>query len=50
MGSTACIIYITLENSKRILYCAHVGDTRAVLVKNIGQKVWTKKVGQKKMD
>ena len=38
VGSTACIIYITLENSKRILYCANVGDTRAVLVKNIGQK------------
>ena len=38
VGSTACIIYITLENSKRIIYCANVGDTRAVLIKTIGQK------------
>ena len=33
MGSTGCIIYITLENSRKILYCANVGDTRAVLIK-----------------
>ena len=33
VGSTACIIYITLENSKKILYCANVGDTRAILIK-----------------
>ena len=38
VGSTACIIYITYENSKRIIYCCNVGDTRAVLIKNIGQK------------
>ena len=33
VGSTGCIIYITSENSKKILYCANVGDTRAVLIK-----------------
>ena len=33
VGSTACIIYITKENSRRILYCANVGDTRGVLIK-----------------
>ena len=38
VGSTACIIYITSENSKKILYCANVGDTRAVLIKNNSQK------------
>ena len=34
VGSTACVIYITIENNNRILYCANVGDTRAVLVKD----------------
>ena len=34
VGSTACIIYITIEYSKKILYCANVGDTRCVLIKN----------------
>ena len=34
VGSTACIVYITTENSKKILYCANVGDTRCVLIKN----------------
>ena len=38
VGSTACIRYITSENSKKILYCANVGDTRAVLIKNNSQK------------
>ena len=33
-GSTACMVYITSENSKKILYCANVGDTRCVLIKN----------------
>ena len=33
VGSTACIIYITYENSKKILYCANIGDTRCVLIK-----------------
>jgi serine/threonine protein phosphatase PrpC len=34
VGSTACVIYITVENNNRVLYCANVGDTRAVLVKD----------------
>ena len=33
VGSTACVIYITIENSRKILYCANVGDTRCVLIK-----------------
>ena len=33
VGSTACVSYITIENSKKILYCANVGDTRCVLIK-----------------
>ena len=28
VGATACVVYITKENGKRILYCANVGDTR----------------------
>ena len=34
VGSTGCIVYLTIENSQKILYCANVGDTRAVLIKN----------------
>ena len=30
-GSTACIVYITKQNNKKILYCANVGDTRCIL-------------------
>ena len=30
-GSTACVVYITIENNKKILYCANVGDTRCLL-------------------
>ena len=33
VGSTACIIYLTSENSQKILYCANVGDTRCILIK-----------------
>ena len=33
IGSTACIIYLTTENSRKILYCANVGDTRGILIK-----------------
>ena len=33
VGATACIIYITIENNKKILYSANVGDTRSVLIK-----------------
>ena len=34
VGATACIIYITNENNKKILYSVNVGDTRSVLIKN----------------
>ena len=33
VGATACVVYITKENGKRILYCANVGDTRCTLIK-----------------
>ena len=33
IGSTGCIIYITEENNKKILYCINLGDTRCVLLK-----------------
>jgi len=33
IGSTACIVYITKENSKKCFYCANIGDTRCVLIK-----------------
>ena len=32
IGSTACIIYITKENGKKILYSANIGDTRSILI------------------
>ena len=42
VGSTGCIIYITKEYSinrtKKILYCANIGDTRAILINKIGYK------------
>ena len=38
VGSTGCVVYITVENGKRILYVANVGDTRAVLVKQTQTK------------
>ena len=42
IGSTACIIYITKEytinSTKKIFYCANIGDTRAVLINNSGIK------------
>ena len=34
MGSTCCMIYITQENNKKILYSANIGDTRSVLLSN----------------
>ncbi len=34
VGSTACIIYITKENNKKFLYCANVGDTRCIILRN----------------
>ena len=38
VGSTACMVYITKENGKRILYCANVGDTRCILISESGSK------------
>ena len=38
IGSTACIAYITEEGGKNILYCANVGDTRCILIKEFGNK------------
>ena len=32
MGATACIIYITKENGKRVAYSANIGDTRSLLI------------------
>ena len=34
VGATACVLFITKENGKKILYCANVGDTRCTLIKN----------------
>ena len=34
VGTTACIIYITNEKDKRVIFSANVGDSRTVLVKN----------------
>ena len=38
IGSTACVVYITKENSKKCFYCANVGDTRCVLIRSNGAK------------
>ena len=38
VGSTACIIYITKENGKKILYCANIGDTRCILINEYGNQ------------
>ena len=38
MGSTACIIYITKENGKRVLYSANIGDTRSLLLSSSDYK------------
>ena len=32
IGSTACVIYITKENGKKVLYSANIGDTRSILI------------------
>ena len=32
IGSTACIVYITIENGKKVLYSANIGDTRSLLI------------------
>ena len=36
VGATACIVYITKENGKKILYCANIGDTRCILINDYG--------------
>lgn len=33
-GSTATIVYITIENGKRVLYCINLGDSRCILLSN----------------
>ena len=38
IGSTACIVYITREKSKKCFYCANIGDTRCVLINKSGAK------------
>ena len=32
IGSTACIVYITKEKGKKVLYSANIGDTRSLLI------------------
>ena len=32
VGSTGCIIYITRENNKKVIYSANIGDTRSILI------------------
>ena len=32
IGSTACIVYITKEKVKKVLYSANIGDTRSLLI------------------
>ena len=36
MGSTACTVFITKENGKRVLYSANIGDTRCIIISKIG--------------
>ena len=31
VGSTGCVVYITQEGNKKVLYCANAGDTRCTL-------------------
>ena len=41
-GSTACVVYITMENNKKILYCANVGDTKCLLTQTKFAKILSK--------
>lgn len=34
MGSTACVGFFRMEESKRVLYCANVGDSRCLLLQD----------------
>ena len=36
MGSTACTVFITKENSNRVLYSANIGDTRCIIISKNG--------------
>lgn len=38
IGSTACVCYITKVNGKKYIYCANVGDTRCVLLRDMDVK------------
>ena len=38
IGSTACLVYITKEYYKKILYCVNIGDTRCILINKDGFK------------
>jgi serine/threonine protein phosphatase PrpC len=38
VGSTATVVYITLEKNKRVLFCANVGDSRCVLISTTNAK------------
>ena len=38
IGSTGCIVYITKEYYKKILYCVNIGDTRCILINKDGFK------------
>lgn len=35
-GSTACVVFLTIESNERVAYVGNVGDTRAVLVTAMG--------------
>ena len=35
VGSTGCIIYITKENNKKVIYSANIGDTRSILINSL---------------
>ena len=38
VGSTACIVYITIEDNKKYLYCFNIGDTRCILLQDTGSR------------
>ena len=38
VGSTACIVYITIENNKKYLYCFNIGDTKCILLQDTGSR------------
>ena len=38
VGSTACIVYITIEDNKKYLYCFNIGDTKCILLQDTGSR------------